>query len=208
MSEPAAASRDARTTAVLVVDVQRDFCSGGALAVPGGDRVVSVLNRVLTQAGLAGLPVYASRDWHPTGSSHFTTGGGPWPVHCVAGTDGARFHPDLRLPEDARILGTGLKPDSDGYSAFEGCLDDGTTLADDLRRLGITHLVAGGLATDYCVRASVLDALQQGWRVTVVTDAIAAVDLQPGDGHRALHEMRAAGAELRGSTELDWEAGL
>ena len=194
---------DATGTAVLVVDVQRDFCSGGALAVPGGDRVVPVLNRMLTHARLAGLPVYASRDWHPTVSSHFTTGGGPWPVHCVAGTDGARFHRDLHLPEDARILGTGLEPDSDGYSAFDGHLDDGVSLAADLHRLGVAHLIVGGLATDYCVRHSVLDAIQQGWRVTLVTDAVAAVELTPGDGKRALAEMRDAGADLRQSADLD-----
>ena len=197
------APEDVTVTAVLVVDVQLDFCPGGALAVPGGDRVVPVLNQILRAAHARRLTVYATRDWHPRASSHFLSGGGPWPVHCVAGSPGARFHPDLRLPEGTQVVSTGIESTSNGYSAFEGCLDDGTALADDLRRRGITHLVAGGLATDYCVRHSVLDAMRRGWRVTLVTDAIAAVDLTPGDGELALADMRAGGAALRPSTELD-----
>jgi len=192
---------DAAGTAILVVDVQRDFCPGGALAVPDGDRVVPVLNQVLHASHARQLTVYASRDWHPPGSSHFLPGGA-WPVHCVAGSPGARFHPDLRLPGGTLIVSKGIDADSDGYSAFEGCLNDGTMLADDLRRRGVTHLVIGGLATDYCVRHSVLDAIRKGLRVTLVTDAIAAVQLTPGDGERALAEMHAAGTELRRSTEL------
>ena len=194
---------DVTVTAVLVIDVQRDFCPGGALAVPGGDRVVPVLNQVLRAAQARRLAVYATRDWHPRHSSHFVAGGGPWPPHCVAGSPGAKFHPDLRLPEDAQIVSTGVEATSDGYSAFDGCLGDGTALADDLRRRGITRLVAGGLATDYCVRHSVLDAMRRGWRVTLVTDAIAAVELTPGDGERALADMRAGGAELIPSAELE-----
>ena len=192
-------------TAILVVDVQRDFCQGGALAVPDGDRIVSVLNTVLQAAHTRGLPIYATRDWHPVDSTHFLAGGGVWPAHCVAGSPGAQFHPDLRLPDGTLIVSKGTEANSDGYSAFEGCLDDGTTLADDLRRRGITHLVTGGLATDYCVRHSVLDAIRGGWRVTLVTDAIEAVELTPGDGERALAEMRDAGAELKTSAELDFD---
>ena len=201
---------DAVVTAILVVDVQRDFCPGGALAVPDGDRVVPVLNQLLHASHARRLTVYASRDWHPPDSSHFIPGGGAWPVHCVAGSPGARFHPDLRLPDGTLIVSKGIDADGDGYSAFEGCLDNGTTLADDLRRRGITHLVTGGLATDYCVRHSVLDAIRQGWRVTLLTDAVAPVQLTPDDGERALAEMRAAGAELRRSTELvgNWDAAI
>ena len=197
---------DVTVTAVLVVDVQRDFCPSGSLAVPNGDRVVRVLNPILREAHARRLTVYATRDWHPHDSSHFLAGGGSWPVHCVAGSPGARFHPDLRLPEGTQVVNKGMMANSDGYSAFEGCLDDGTALAHDLRHRGITRLVTGGLATDYCVRHSVLDAILGGWRVTLVTDAIAAVELTPGDGERALAEMRAAGAELRRSAELDWSA--
>ena len=197
------APEDATVTAVLVVDVQRDFCPGGALAVPGGDRVVPVLNQIVRAARARRLTIYATRDWHPRDSNHFLSGGGAWPVHCVAGSPGARFHPDLRLPKDTRIISTGIESTSDGYSAFEGSLNDGTALTDDLRRRGITHLIAGGLATDYCVRHSVLDAMRRGWRVTLVTDAIAAVELAPGDGERALADMRAGGAKLIPSTELE-----
>ena len=193
-------------TAVLVVDVQRDFCPDGALAVPNGDRVVPVLNQILRAAHARRLTVYATRDWHPSDSSHFLAGGGPWPVHCVAGSPGARFHPDLRLPEGTQVVNKGMTANSDGYSSFEGCLDDGTTLAHDLRHRGITHLVTGGLATDYCIRHSVLDAIRRGWRVTLVTDAIAAVELTPNDGEQALAEMHAAGAELKTSAKLAWSA--
>ena len=191
-------------TALLVIDVQRDFCSGGALAVPDGDAVVPVLNRVLREAADRRAPVYASRDWHPASSRHFVTGGGIWPVHCVAGSDGAAFHPDLRLPPGAAVVSKGVEPDEDGFSAFDGRLDDGTTLEESLRAAGVTRLVAGGLATDYCVRHSVLDGLRRGWPVTVLTDGVSAVDLEPDDGSRALQEMQEAGARLRHSADFDW----
>jgi len=193
-------------TAVLVVDVQRDFCPDGALAVSGGDRVVPVLNEILLAAHSRGIAIYATRDWHPSDSSHFLAGGGPWPVHCVAGSPGARFHADLGLPAGALIVNKGTTANSNGYSAFEGCLADGTPLADDLSHRGVTHLVTGGLATDYCIRQSVLDAIRRGWRVTLVTDAIEAVELTPGDGAQALKDMRDAGADLIRSTELDFHS--
>ena len=199
-SEPSAEP----TTAVLVIDVQRDFCAGGALAVPAGDAVVPVLNDVIRGAADRRMPVYASRDWHPATTGHFVTGGGVWPVHCVAGSDGARFHPDLRLPADAAVVSKGVEADEDGFSAFDGCLEDGTTLEESLRAAGVARLLVGGLATDYCVRATVLDALKKGWPVTLLTDAVAAVDLKPDDGTRAIEEMQAAGAELRTAAGLDW----
>ncbi len=192
------------TTAVLVIDVQRDFCTGGALAVPGGDAVVPVLNAVVRAAHDRRMPVYASRDWHPAASGHFVTGGGVWPVHCVAESDGARFHPDLRLPPGAAVVSKGVEPDEDGFSAFDGRLADGATLEESLRASGVARLIVGGLATDYCVRATVLDALRKGWPVTLLTDAVSAVDLEPDDGARALEEMRAAGAVLRKSAGSDW----
>ncbi len=192
------------TTAVLVIDVQRDFCAGGALAVPGGDSVVPVLNDVIGGAAERRMPVYASRDWHPAASRHFAAGGGVWPVHCVAGSDGARFHPDLRLPAGAAVVSKGVEPDEDGFSAFDGRLEDGATLEESLRASGVARLLVGGLATDYCVRHTVLDALKKGWLVTLLTDAVSAVDLKPDGGARALDEMRAAGADLRASADLDW----
>ncbi len=181
--------------ALLVVDVQNDFCSGGALEVPRGDVVVTPINRMLAAFGAAGTPIFASRDWHPDGSSHFIEGGGVWPVHCIAATNGAAFHPDLALPDGTAVVSKGTAPDADGYSAFDGTVDTtGDSLGDALASEGVGHLIVCGLATDYCVRASVLDACRQGLRVWVVSDAIAAVSLNDGDGPRAIQEMRAAGA--------------
>jgi nicotinamidase/pyrazinamidase len=185
-------------SALLVVDVQNDFCPGGALPVPGGDRVVPVLNRRIDEAAARGWPVYASRDWHPPRTSHFAAYGGPWPPHCVRGTEGAAFHPQLRLPDSTVVITKGQAPDSHGYSAFEGVTEQGRSLLADLRARGIEHLYVGGLATDYCVRHSVLDALQADLRVTVLGDAIAGVDVQPDDSRRAIDEMRQAGAEIKG----------
>jgi nicotinamidase/pyrazinamidase len=184
-------------SALLVVDVQNDFCAGGALAVPGSDRVVDALNRHLAAAAANGLPVYASRDWHPPETSHFTTFGGEWPVHCVQHSPGADFHPSLQLPVSTIIVTKGEAVDAAGYSAFEGRTAEGRMLLADLRTRGVTHLYVAGLATDYCVRASVLDALDAGLQVTLLEDAIAGVDLKAGDSARAREEMHARGAMLQ-----------
>ena len=194
--------RAATPEALLVIDVQRDFCPGGSLAVQKGAQIVPALNRILTLAQAHGLPVYFTRDWHPSDSTHFVTGGGRWPVHCVAGSEGAKFHGDLLVPGDAVLVSKGCSINSDGYSAFDGHLDSGVTLADDLRERIVGHLAVGGLATDYCVKHTVLDALHAGWNVTLLSDAIAPVELSPGDAKRALHEMQAAGAALIRSDEL------
>jgi nicotinamidase/pyrazinamidase len=183
-----------RSPALLIVDVQNDFCPGGALEVAEGDAVVAPLNRRIAAMQADGAPIYASRDWHPAVTSHFATYGGRWPRHCVAGTDGAAFHRDLALPASAIIITKGNESGVDGYSAFDGRTYAGTTFLDDLRSRGIRHLVVGGLATDYCVRASVLDALEAGFGVTVLTEAIRGVEMKPGDSMRAIDEMRAAGA--------------
>ncbi|MCY3846105.1 MAG: nicotinamidase [Acidobacteria bacterium] len=180
--------------ALLVVDVQNDFCAGGTLAVPDGDRVVEPINRLMNDYAAAGKPVFATRDWHPAGSRHFADHGGPWPVHCVADTPGAAFHPELRLPADTLVVSKGQTPDTDGYSAFEGTLSTGARLGDALDAGGVRELLVCGLATDYCVRASVLDAIRHGLRVEVVSDAIAAVDA--AGGRNATAEMRGAGAIL------------
>ena len=180
--------------ALLVVDVQNDFCAGGSLEVPGGDEVVPVLNEYARRFHAEGLPVIATRDWHPAQTRHFTTGGGSWPPHCVQGTPGAEFHPDLKLPEGTVIVSAGMSPEEDGYSAFEGVAEDGRPVGELLRDLGVRRLFVGGLATDYCVRASAVDAAQQGFQVVILTDAMRGVEVQPGDTARALEEMRAAGA--------------
>jgi len=177
--------------ALLVVDVQNDFCPGGALAVSHGDRVIPVLNRAVEAFQAAGRPVFASRDWHPPDTKHFKAQGGPWPPHCVAGTEGAAFHPDLRLPPDAIVVSKGQNRHDDGYSAFEARTPGGRTLADELRRTGVTDLYVGGLTTDYCVRATALDARAAGFHVTVLADGIAGIDAE--DSRRALEEIRAAG---------------
>jgi nicotinamidase/pyrazinamidase len=178
-----------RGDGLLVVDVQRDFLPGGALAVPAGDEVVPVLNRYLARWRLLGLPVFASRDWHPTDHLSFRDHGGPWPPHCVAGSVGAQFAPGLALPRDVEIVSTGVERDCEGYSAF-----DRTDLDDRLRRGGVRRLFVGGLATDYCVRHTVHDALAHGYAVALLVDAIRAIDRRPGDGRRAEMEMSRRGA--------------
>jgi nicotinamidase/pyrazinamidase len=184
--------------ALLVVDVQKDFCPGGALAVPDGDRVVAALNRHIADAAARDWPVFASRDWHPPVTRHFQHYGGEWPAHCIQHSEGASFHHELRLPDSAIVVSKGQEPDSHGYSALEGCTAEGETLLAELQARQIDHLYVGGLATDYCVKHSVLDALGAGLKVTVLADAVAGVDVKPGDSSRALAEMRAAGAAVAG----------
>ncbi len=176
--------------ALLVVDVQNDFCPGGALAVAEGDQVVAPLNKLIEEFLRRGEPVFRSRDWHPRQTKHFTEFGGTWPVHCVQDTKGAEFHPDLIDDARIRTISKGMG-DDDSYSAF-----DGTDLALQLRQLGVEEVWVGGLATDYCVKNTVLDALKEGFRVKALEDAMRAVEVNPGDGERAIEEMRAAGAEL------------
>jgi nicotinamidase/pyrazinamidase len=180
--------------ALLVVDVQNDFCPGGALPVPEGDRVVPVLNRYIERFRAAGAPVLASRDWHPPETRHFVSGGGPWPPHCVRGTRGAAFHPDLALPEGAVIVTKGTDPADDGYSAFEGTDPDGRPLGGVLDARGVDRLYIGGLATDYCVRATALDGLRAGLDVVLLLDAVRGIDAEPGDVARAIDGLVRAGA--------------
>ena len=175
--------------ALVIVDVQNDFLPGGSLAVPDGDEVISVINTWIRRFRAAGLPVFATRDWHPADHCSFQEQGGPWPPHCVAGTKGAAFSPELTLPPAVGIVSKAMNPEMDAYSDFED-----TGFADQLRELGVRRLFVGGLATDYCVRATVLDALEEGFHVVLLIDAVRAVDVRPGDGDRAWAEMLAAGA--------------
>jgi nicotinamidase/pyrazinamidase len=181
--------------ALIVVDVQNDFCPGGALAVERGDEVVAPLNRLIREFLDRGDPVYKSRDWHPPVTKHFTEHGGTWPVHCVQNTRGAEFHADLHEDPRIQIVSKGLG-DEDNYSAF-----DGTDLARQLRERGVAEVWVGGLATDYCVKQTVLDALREGFRAVAVEDAMRAVNLRPGDDARAVEEMRAAGAAVVSSEQ-------
>jgi nicotinamidase/pyrazinamidase len=183
-------------SALLIVDLQNDFCPGGALAVTAGDRVIAPLSRAAECFKEAGLPVLASRDWHPHRTSHFKDYGGLWPPHCVQGTVGAEFHPDLRLPPETVVISKGSKPDSDSYSAFDGITTESITLMDTLIRLQVRHLYIGGLATDYCVKSTVLDARRAGLAVTLLVDAVAGVEVAAGDSERALAEMASAGARF------------
>jgi nicotinamidase/pyrazinamidase len=183
--------------ALLVVDVQRDFLPGGSLAVPGGDAILGPLNACLARFEALGLPVFASRDWHPPDHCSFRAQCGPWPVHCVAGGSGAAFADGLRLPADAGIVSKGCSATRDAYSAFGE-----TGLHGRLRAAGVRRLIVAGLATDYCVAATVVDARALGYDVVVLADAIAAVNAAAGDGVGAIERMRAAGARLAGSAEL------
>jgi nicotinamidase/pyrazinamidase len=186
---------------LLVVDVQRDFLPGGALAVPAGDRVVAPLNDCLDAFAAAGRPMFASRDWHPVDHVSFHAQGGPWPAHCIAGTPGAAFPAALHLPPEAVVISKAQQRDREAYSAFAG-----TELAQQLRRAGSRRLFVGGLATDYCVLRTVLDARWLGFEVVVLRDAIAAVDAEPGDGERAIAEMERAGASFVDSRDVVVEA--
>ncbi|WP_298268224.1 nicotinamidase [Geobacter sp.] len=183
-----------KDSALLIVDVQNDFCPGGLLPVADGDAVVPALNQYLTLFRGRGLPVFASRDWHPPTSTHFRDYGGIWPVHCVRGTDGARFHPLLKLPYDAIIISKGMDPTRDDYSAFQGVTEGGVPFSVVLKEMGISRLYVGGLATDYCVKESVLEGLRHGLSVTLLEDAVRGVDLNPDDSSRAVAEMTSAGA--------------
>ncbi|HEY7163082.1 MAG TPA: bifunctional nicotinamidase/pyrazinamidase [Candidatus Binatia bacterium] len=188
--------------ALIIVDVQNDFCPGGALAVSEGDQIVPVLNRYIKSFEKSGDTIVATRDWHPQQTRHFVSGGGIWPPHCVQGTRGADFHPALKLPANTVLVSKGMSPDSDSYSGFDAVTDDETELAEALRSLGVERVFVAGLATDYCVKHTVLDALRQGFKVIVLRDAIRGVNLQPDDSTRALQEMIDAGAELRGEAEI------
>ena len=185
------------TDALLVVDVQNDFLPGGALGIHGGDAIVEPLNRVLAAWRSHGLPVFLSRDWHPPGHCSFAAQGGPWPVHCVAGTPGAAFAPALDVAPGDVVISKATRGDKEAYSAL-----DGTPLADALRARTITRLFVGGLATDYCVRATGLDARAAGLDVVVLSDAVCAVNVRPGDGERALRELAAAGCRAATTGEV------
>ena len=181
---------------LLLVDPQNDFCPGGSLAVAEGDAVMPVLNAWAIAAQHAGVPIFVSRDWHPPRTTHFKDYGGVWPAHCVMNTRGAEFHPDLRLPAEAVIVSKGMGETEDAYSAFQARNESDVPLAALLNARDVNHLYIAGLATDYCVKSSAVDGLDQGFRVTLVLDGVRAVNLQPSDGEQALAEMRARGAQV------------
>jgi nicotinamidase/pyrazinamidase len=180
--------------ALIVVDVQNDFCPGGSLAVAHGDEVVAPLNNLMKEFLDRGEPVFKTRDWHPAQTKHFADYGGTWPVHCVQNTHGAEFHPDLLDDPRVTVVSKGVDESADGYSGF-----DGTQLAQTLRNAGVEEVWVGGLATDYCVKHTVLDARREGFKVRALGDAMRPVNVNPDDGRKAIDEMSAAGAEIVGS---------
>lgn len=189
-------------SALLIIDVQNDFCPGGSLPVREGDRVVPVLNRYIELFREWKLPVFASRDWHPAITSHFRDFGGIWPAHCVQGSEGARFHRDLALPEETIVISKGLDPNRDDYSAFQAATESGMPFPAQLEAMAVRKLYVGGLATDYCVKASVLDGVRHGLEMILLEDAVRGVDLNPGDSAKAIEEMVRAGAVLMNFSKM------
>ncbi len=194
MSDIAAGPAAGFEDALVVVDLQNDFCPGGALAVSEGDLIVPLVNRFF------GRPRFfkvATRDWHPADHISFEARGGLWPSHCVAETPGARFHPDMHADRADLVISKGALKDAEAYSGF-----DGTPLAADLRSRGVRRIFVCGLATDYCVRATALDGRSEGFEVVVLEDAIRAVNVKSGDGDRAIREMLGAGCALMKSVDI------
>ncbi|RKY33089.1 MAG: bifunctional nicotinamidase/pyrazinamidase [Candidatus Omnitrophota bacterium] len=181
--------------ALLVVDMQNDFCPGGALGVPQGDKIIPKINRYIKFFSKRKLPIFATRDWHPPRTKHFKDFGGAWPVHCIRNTRGALFHPKLKLPKNAILLYKGIDAKKDGYSAFEAQDSSGMAFPRILGLLGIKELFICGLATDYCVKFSGLEAIKQGFKVKILLDAIQGVNLKPDDSEKAINELVRKGAK-------------
>lgn len=179
--------------ALLIIDMQNDFCSGGTLSVPESDKVVPVINRYIKIFKKLQFPIFASRDWHPKKTRHFKQYGGAWPKHCVQNTTGAGFHSKLKLPKETIILSKGMDPEKDSYSAFQSVDPNGTDFINLLKVFGIKQLYIGGLATDYCVKYTVLDALKSGFKVRLLVDGIKGVNLKPGDSRKAIAKMSRTG---------------
>jgi nicotinamidase/pyrazinamidase len=181
------------TDALVIVDVQHDFLPGGALGVAEGERIFDPIDELAPRFAR----VYATRDWHPADHSSYAQYGGPWPVHCVADTHGAAFDPRLNLENVDVVVDKGTDRLTDGYSGFAA-----TSLESDLREHGVRRVFVCGLATDYCVKATALDAKAAGFDVVVIEDAAAAVNVQPGDEERALRELRDAGVAVARSSDV------
>ena len=176
--------------ALIIVDMQNDFCPGGALAVKGGEEIIPVINQYIKRFTEKNELVVFTRDWHPADHCSFKDQGGIWPPHCVAGTNGAEFHHDICVPEKSLIISKADLPSKDAYSGF-----DATSLDQHLKKLDIKEVWICGLATDYCVTSTVMDALKLGYKVKLLADAISAVDVSAGDGEKAIADMESAGAK-------------
>ncbi len=184
------------SSTLVIIDLQNDFLPGGALAVPNGNKIIPVLNEYISLYKNHHLPIIATRDWHPRITKHFKQYGGLWPPHCIQDTWGAQFHPDLHLPSDTIIISAGMSQEQDGYSGFEGVDHSGKPLINVLRERQISHLSIGGLATDYCVKTTALQAVKFGFKVDLLTDAIMGINIQPFDSQKAINEMVSQGASL------------
>ena len=183
--------------ALLVVDMQNDFCPGGALAVPEGDSIVPGLNKVISAFSGARLPIFFTRDWHPADHCSFRAQGGPWPPHCVQGTPGAEIRAGIRQPTESTLISKGDNSDKEAYSGFQG-----TDLVERLERLGVADVFVGGLAIEYCVRTTAEDALREGFAVHVIIDCVRGLEIHKGDSAAAMGEMRKAGASMVKSSEV------
>ncbi len=182
--------------ALLIVDLQNDFCPKGALGVSEADTIVPIVNKYIEVFSKFSLPIFATRDWHPRETRHFKEFGGRWPVHCIQNTPGSEFHPGLKLPKDVVLLYKGMDPDQDDYSSFYACDDKGTKLGVLLRELKVRELYIAGLATDYCVKYTGLDALEAGLKVKILVDAVKGVNLKESDSKDALRLLADSGAQL------------
>lgn len=189
--------------ALLVVDMQNDFCPGGALGVPDGDKIIPTVNTYIELFEQANLPIFFSRDWHPDSTSHFEDRGGDWPHHCVRNTPGAEFHPHLYIPEEAVIVSKGTDPQTDGYSVFEGMGPEEKTFETYLRENNIQTLYIAGLATDFCVRFTSKDAVEKGYQLNVLTDATKGVD--PDASKQTLDEISRQGGRLLTLEQVETE---
>ncbi|MDP3732215.1 MAG: bifunctional nicotinamidase/pyrazinamidase [Candidatus Omnitrophota bacterium] len=181
--------------ALLVVDVQNDFCPGGALGVKDGDKIIPAINKYIKNFASKKLPIFASRDWHPKKTSHFKEFGGIWPKHCIQNTKGAAFHPKLKLPKEEILLYKGMDPEAGSYSVFQAQDQNGMSFLNLLKRLGVEEIYIAGLATDYCVKFSVVDALKERFKVKLLVDAIKGVNLKSEDSDEAIREMVGSGVK-------------
>ncbi|MDC7124925.1 MAG: nicotinamidase [Spirochaetales bacterium] len=183
--------------ALIVVDLQNDFCEGGTLEVKNSEEIITPINRLVEHFTSATLPIFFTRDWHPENHCSFKEYGGLWPKHCIAGKIGASFNEEVLIPEEARIISKAEKQNADAYSGFEG-----TPLDSRLKERDVDSIIVCGLATDYCVKNTVLDALKLNYKVTVTTDGIRAVNIKPEDGDKAIEEMKSAGAIISTSEKI------
>ncbi len=187
-----------RRKALLIVDVQNDFCPGGALGVKDGDKIIPAINKYIKIFASKELPIFASRDWHPKKTRHFKK----WPVHCIQNTKGASFYSKLKLPKEAILLYKGIDPEKDSYSVFQAKDANGMAFTNLLKKFGIEEVYIGGLATDYCVKFTTYDAIRRGLKVKILLDAIKGVNLKPNDSLDAIREMIRIGAQKITSERL------